>query len=332
MGLIADGWITNPLLPGGWFAKPVCKTGNGNNSLRFLTDKNEWFIGIRKAIKLINNSEEYTGLNLDNLHTFFGEYSSFNRGTDENWMDGDEYLPEGWRYKICHDTNGDYARVLSPNGESFSSKSKALAYMVKNGHDEASIKKMISALVYDGWVESSFLPRDWRYRKCKSGRNEYNFLSPEGEMFPSRKTLVAYMRSNDKYSEEDISNIDALKGEIRAKWINAKHDWIDDDETVPPGWKIRYFEGVKANKKPRKRCYILSPSGAIFQSRAKALQFMIQNSHPEDQISCMRSQLERESWGCHPMLPENWRIKRKYKLFFTSEGLILSLKNALSHM
>jgi len=335
-GLQVDGWITHPFLPDGWFAKPVGKTALGSNSLRFLTDKNEWFIGIRKAVKLLNNSEEYTSLDLDNLHAFFGMYSSFKREADETWMDGEEYLPEGWRYKISHGSNGDYARLLSPNGDLFSSKSKALAYMVKNKYDEAAIKKMISALVYDGWVESSFLPPEWRYRKCKSGRNEYNFLSPEGEMFPSRKTLVAFMRSNDKYSEEDINSLDALKVEIRAKWVQSQHDWIEDDKTIPTGWKIRYFESARKNKVSRKRCYILSPSGALFQTRLKSLQFMIQNCHPEDQISYMRSQLEREGWCCHPMLPENWRIKKKLNgkgfLFFTVEGLILSLKGALSHI
>ena len=123
-------------------------------------------------------------------------------------------------------------------------------------YDKDAIKKMISALVYDGWVESSFLPPDWRYRKCKVGRNEYNFLSPEGEMFPSRKTLVTFMRESDKYTVEDISNMDALKGEIRAKWVNDKHEWIEDDETVPPNWKIRYFDVVKANKEPKK--YVVS--------------------------------------------------------------------------
>jgi len=335
-GLVADGWIFHPLLPEGWFAKPVSKSASGNNSLRFLTDKNEWFIGIKKAVRLLNSSEEYTSLHLENLHSFFGEYANFKRETDESWLDGEEYLPDGWRYKIVHGPNGDYARVLSPNGESFPSKSKALAYMVKNNYDEVAIKKMISALAYDGWVESSFLPAEWRYRKCKTGRNEYNFLSPEGEMFPSRKAVVAFMQSSDKYSEDDINNLDALREEIRAKWAHNKHDWIENDETIPQGWKIRYFDGVKANKKPRKRCYILSPSGATFQSRLKALQFMIQNCHPEDQVAFMRSQLEKEGWASHPILPENWRIKRKLNekghLFFSSEGLILNLKSALSHM
>jgi len=336
VGLEADGWIEHPLLPDGWYAKPVGKTVIGSNSLRFLTDKNEWFIGIRKAVKLLNNSEEYTGLDLENLHAFFGMYSSFKRENDQTWMDGEEYLPEGWRYKVCHGPKGDYARLLSPNGDLFSSKSKALAFMVKNNFEEAAIKKMTSALVYDGWIESSFLPPEWRYRKSKTGRNEYNFLSPEGDLFMSRRTLVAFMQSCDKYSEDDINNLDALTVEIRAKWVHDKHDWIDNDETIPPGWKIRYFEGVKSNKKPRKRCYILAPSGAIFQSRVKALQFMIQNSHQEDDISFMLSQLERESWCCHPMLPQKWRIKKKLNekghLFFTSEGLILTLKGALSHI
>ena len=111
--------------------------------LRFLTDKNEWFVGIKKAVRLLNNSEEYTGLHLENLHSFFGEYSSFKRETDESWLEGDEYLPEGWRYKVVNGSNGDYARVLSPKGESFSSKSKALAYMVKNNYEEADVKKMM---------------------------------------------------------------------------------------------------------------------------------------------------------------------------------------------
>ena len=335
-GLLADGWITHPFLPDGWYAKPVCNPVQGsNNRLRFLTDKNEWFVGIKKAVKLLNNSQEYTGLDLENLHAFYGMFSSFKRESDETWMAGDEYLPEGWRYKIIHGPNGDYARVLSPNGDFFSSKSKALAHMVQNKYDEEAIRKMKAALVYDGWVESSFLPPEWRYRKCKTGRNEYNFLSPEGEMFPSRKTLVDFLSSSDKYSIEDINNLDALRGEIRAKWVQDNHNWIEDDPTVPQGWKIRYFESMR-KKKLRKRCYILSPSGAVFQTRVKALQFMIQNCHPDDQISYMRTQLEKEGWCSHPMLPENWRIKRKLVgkgyLFFSTEGTITSLKGALEHI
>ena len=336
-GLVADGWITHPLLPEGWHAKPVSKNASGNNSLRFFTDKNEWFVGMKKAVRLMNNSDEYNGMDLDNLHAFFGQYACFKRGIDENWLDGDEFLPKGWRYRVCHGSNGDYARILSPNGETFSSMSKALAFMVQNKFEEATIKTMISALVYDGWVISSFLPPDWRYRKCKSGRNEYNFLSPQGEMYPSRKTLVAHMRSSGMFSDDDINNINALGEEIRAKWVHNKHNWLENDPSVPPGWKIRYFDGVKANKKPRKRCYILSPSGTLFQSRLKALQFMIQNDHPSDQIEFMRLQLEIESWVNHPMLPTNWRIKKMKaggggNLFFTSEGLLLNLKSAIDHI
>ena len=335
-GLQADGWISHPFLPDGWYAKPACKPVQGSsNCLRFLTDKNEWFVGIKKAVKLLNNSEEYTGLDLDNLHAFYGMLSSFKRENDGTWLDGDEILPEGWRYKVAHGPNGDYAKVLSPNGDAFSSKSKALAHMVKNKFDEEDIQKMKAALVYDGWTESSFLPPEWRYRKCKVGRNEYNFLSPEGEMFPSRKTLVEFLSSSEKYSIEDINNLDALKEEIRAKWVQDNHNWIEDDPTVPQGWKIRYFESMR-KKKLRKRCYILSPSGTVFQTRVKALQFMIQKCHPDDQIAYMRTQLEKEGWCSHPMLPENWRIKRKLigkgYLFFSAEGTITSLKGALEHI
>jgi len=335
-GMVADGWITHPLLPFGWYAKPVSQSSSGNTSLRFLTDKNEWFVGIKKAVKLMNNSDQYTDVDVENLHSFYGQYSCIKRESDSSWVNGEDYLPEGWRYKVIHGTNGDYARVLSPNGEAFSSKSKALQFMVKNNFSESDIQKMSAALVYDGWNESSFLPPEWRYKKCKSGRNEYNFLSPNGDMYASKKTLTAFFRSNEEYSEEDVKNLESLQEEIRVKWIQDKHNWLENEGSVPPGWKIRFFTGVKANKKPRVRCYILSPEGTLFQSRLKALQFMIQKNHPADQIYCMRSNLEKEGWCSHPMLPENWRIKRKITgkgfLFFTSEGFIFSLKKAISYI
>jgi len=72
-GMVCDGWISHHLLPYGWMAK------SSNKAFRFLTDKNEWFMGIRNAIKLMNNSEEYTAVDVENFHTFIGDYTSSKR-------------------------------------------------------------------------------------------------------------------------------------------------------------------------------------------------------------------------------------------------------------
>ena len=91
---------------------------------------------------------------------------------------------------------------------------------------------------------------------------------------------------------------------------------------------------------PLNRCYILSPSGARFQSRARAVQYMVESGQPEQHISYMLQQLSVEGWRHHPSLPHNWRIRSKRKenlkgqgsYLLTSEGLILTVKRALEHM
>jgi hypothetical protein len=67
--------------------------------------------------------------------------------------------------------------VLSPGGEAFANKGRAIGHMVKAGYPAVQVERMRAALALDGWAESELLPPDWRYRKSKSDRNEYNFLT-----------------------------------------------------------------------------------------------------------------------------------------------------------
>ena len=340
-GLAADGWIQHFLLPADWFAKPV-QPVNKNNGIKFLTESNEWLCGLSKVVKYMKNSKDHTEVELENLETFASMFSEVGKRhsnlASEKWQMGEDFLPVGWRYRTVTGNMGDYHQVMSPDGQQFKSKVKALSFMIQNKFDSADVAKMRSGLVYDGWLESeNYLPKDWRYRKCKSDRNEYNFLSPLGVMFASRKNVIAHMRE-ERYTEMDITNIEALCEELRSKWTNEQHDWNESDPSVPQGWKTRYFDGVKANLEPRERMYIMSPSGLIFQSRVKALQFMIQNSHEAHQVTYMREQLAVEDWIVHPELPADWLMKRKSgglpgHQLFTDGGIILDgLKSALSHM
>ena len=258
-------------------------------------------------------------------------------GDSKQWLDGSDFLPAGWCYKTVHGATGDHCKVMTADGLVFTSKVKALSYMIDNQFSEEDLSKMRASLLYDGWAESNLLPSQWRYRKCKAERNEYNFISPSGEIFTSRRSLIDFFRSSEEFDDEDVQNALVFIEEIKAVWVNNLQDYQEDDETVPPGWKIKYFLGLKANRETRRRQYILSPSGARFQTRSKALQFMIQSDHSAEHISHMLSQLELEGWRAHPHLPHNWRIKKNYlasqgSFVFTSEGLILTVKKAVEHM
>ena len=327
-GLSVDGWMSHPLLPSGWLAKPVCSTGT---VFKFLTGQNQLLVGKKKVLKHLEGNEDYDNLTSENVEKFLSLYLNMRRVTShgDEWLK-DESLPQGWRYKKQGGTGADLARILSPSGEIFPSRQKALLHMIQNKFSEPEVRKMRSSLMFDGWLESELLPQDWSYRKCKTGRNEYNFLSPQGEIFRSQRSLVDYYRSH--YTEQDVRNIDVLFEEIKSKWVNTKHAWKVDDPSVPPGWKIRYFVMTKAGKEHR-RFSLMTPGGLVFQSRVKAVQHFVQNKSgegQEGQVGPLLDCLSHEGWETNSSLPENWRVKGS--LFFTSEGLVLSLKSAVSHM
>ena len=76
---------------------------------------------------------------------------------------------------------------------------------------------MRASLSNEGWKESPLLPPLWRFRKCKTGRNEYSFLTEEGLIFLSRVTLVAHMREKGFglcFAEEQLENVNKLRKEM----------------------------------------------------------------------------------------------------------------------
>ena len=256
----------------------------------------------------------------------------------KDWQDGAGFLPPGWLYKTVHGHTADYNKLLAPGGMVFNNKVKALNFMIENSYPEDEVNKMRESFVYDGWSESTLLPESWKFRKCKSDRNEYQFMAPTGEIFNSRRGLLEHFKASPDITDEEVDNAQMLFDEIKATWVSNLQDYVEGDRTVPPGWRIKYFSGVKANREARSRCYILSPSGVRFQSRAKAVQYMVDNQYSSEHISYMLHQLTIEGWRHHPSLPHNWRIKKKEYIkaqgsyLLTSEGLILTVKRAVEHI
>lgn len=256
----------------------------------------------------------------------------------KEWQDGSAFLPAGWLHKTVHGHTADWSKLLAPGGTVFNSKVKALNYMMENNYPEDDISRLRESFSSDGWSESDLLPSSWKFRKCKADRNEYQFIAPSGDIFNSRRGLIEHLRSDPGMTETDVANAQQLFDEIKATWVNNLQDYVEGDKSVPPGWRIKYFSGVKANGKERERNYILAPSGTRFQSRARAIQYMVENSYPTEHINYMLSQLVTEGWVHNPKLPVNWRIKKKTyqkaagSYLLTSEGLILTVKKAQEHI
>ena len=47
-------------------------------------------------------------------------------------------------------------------------------------------------------------------------------------------------------TEADVTKAQQLFEEIKATWVNNLQDYVEDDKSVPPGWRIKFFAGVKA--------------------------------------------------------------------------------------
>ena len=188
-------------------------------------------MGIKKARAVLDSGHQYTSQDQENMEQFFLQHASSKRVKNEAWLEGEDFLPEGWKYKINTGPNGDYSKLLSPQGEAFN-KAGALSHMILFGYPQDQVDKMHASLVYDGWEESSLLPKDWMYRKCKSGRNEYNFLTHMGELFPSKVTLVSYMTKEGIYTDQDIQNVGILRKELKAKWISGYCYCITDENEI----------------------------------------------------------------------------------------------------
>ena len=123
---------------------------------------------------------------------------------------------------------------------------------------------------------------------------------------------------------------------MKTKWVSSHEDWQADDPTVPRNWKVRYFEGRSRLGEAKIKCYLLSPDGEVFQSRVKALQFLL-TQEPKDivQVGEMVGVLGAENWVPHPLLPPDWRVRPGGPgplSFLTPAGLVMGCSRALAHV
>ena len=127
-----------------------------------------------------------------------------------------------------------------------------------------------------------------------------------------------------------------LKLVIICSWLQSKDDWVSGDPSLPAGWRLRHVEGIRLGR-TRTKCYILSPEGVTFQTRAKALRHLLsQEQVVKEEVERMREVLETEGWTKHPMLPNSeWRVRQHAKKplqLLSPAAQVMGLSAALAHL
>ena len=160
---------------------------------------------------------------------------------------------------------------LAPDGSSFSCRRfvivfnryplyfivfirSGLQHMIKEGFPASEIEDMREKLVHEGWESNPALPKDFLIRKSEGTTNgiydvDYWFLSVEGHLFRSTKSVCDFMKESGTYSEEDVAKISKELESERTKIRQQKYDWVEGNPTVPSGWKVRVVEGKKHTTK-----------------------------------------------------------------------------------
>merc|ERR1719369_136485 len=151
---------------------------------------------------------------------------------------------------------------------------------MNSGAEKEEIEEMRILMKHDGWKENEYLPQKWFYIEKQEGEKGIIIVSKEGKLFHFYKGAVLFMRSNSDYTDEDIKKIylcpegdERLAKQRECKTGNGQGeekkfsvsdiDWLDNDETVPKGWKIKNaLEGKQA---------FLSPEGQVMSSRRSVL-------------------------------------------------------------
>ena len=301
-----EGWEDYNMLPQGW---KILKLENELDMV-FLTESGEVLDNLEAAMEEVENNKNYSETEVANIRSL---YETQNKTIKQNstkyeWTDSDTTVPKGWKTRTVE---GKLKRkfFLAPDGNIFACRRSCLQHLIKENAPEKEIEEMREKLSHEGWSSVDFLPEKWLIRKSEGSTNgiydvDFWILNLQGVVFRSTKAATEFMSASEDYTQEDIDKITNKLESERKKARQLKYDWLDGDETVPVGWKVRFVEG-----KTRKT-FFLSEDGCQFACRRSALQHMINENYPAASIEDMREKLKFEGWEDDIHLPEGWKVRK----------------------
>ena len=184
-------------------------------------------------------------------------------------------------------------------------------------------------LHFEGWSMDQGMPKDWLYKKRKSG-NQYNgcqYINESGHYFKNKEAALKLLVEKNLVEEQRIiENFIPESVQSDNKLNNLKDlSYTKSDPTVPSGWCTK-----KCSMGKQVLVRVMSPEGIIFNGRRMALKFMIENQYPLDQIEEMRGTLKHDNWVSDSALPDKWLCKKKKSggyCFINQNGILLENKS-----
>ena len=293
-------WITDSTLPFGWSYK-------GQGRFLFIKAPNgKHYQSRRLAFADMLNSGKYSAKDIIFMR---------NALVHEGWKN-DERIPKGWMLKK---RKKGYI-FLGQGGEFFKSTMKAIKFVGKyrkyfTDEDLHKIKSFSSHFYsqksgqsvklkenmnnLDSWIfNGDGIPAGWGMKYVTFGKNTLlKLLSPEGQVFQGRRTVLKHM-IDKKYSEEEIE-------EMRS---SLKYDGWLSSPRLPEKWFYR--------KSKTHSMSFVSESGQYYRSREsvragkdlgmddilKIQSFNAQDIHDEKDYDTFSLD--------DPSVPKGWRIKR----------------------
>ena len=287
-----EGWEYNKYLPKGWMIRTITQ---GTSKNMILSSEGKSFHSYVMAVEYMKSNEKYTSKDIELIQEVINEKLMERTENNEDWFE-DRNLPQGWKIRITGATRKQF--FLAPDGLQFPSRRAALQHMIQENYGDKEVDQMKTCLIlFEGYEANEFLPKGWLVTSSRGAKHK--IITDDGKTFPSYVSAAEFMKSNKKYTEEDIRLMQKVMDDMGKKRNENNECWVED-KSLPAGWKIRVADG-KIGKQ-----FYLSPSGVQFPCRRAALQHMIQEKYAAQQIQEMRSSLLLDGWEFNTNLPTNW--------------------------
>ena len=301
-----EGWERSKLLPAGWLFK-VKSEGYGPNNkwysiIHYLAAEGVTFESMKSVLDFIQTSGNYSEQDVENGKAFLAEQKAPEKKYE--WKEGDETVPGGWKTRVSEgDSKMEW--ILSPEGRMYRTRYTAVLDMIKRGQKHRLVEEMKEKMVaVEGWESSDLLPSSWLFKVIWEGFTQdqkwsqtIRFLSREGEVLESMKSVLELLEGRAEYSEEDRDSCrEFLKLQ---KAPEKKYQWSGGGDSLPQGWRRRVGEGevrpccelildfnfIIFGSFQAKWEWVLSPEGRMYRSRFVALQDMVSRQRPLEVVS-----------------------------------------------
>ena len=320
--LLTHGWKTSEHLPPSWIYKEAISV---KSPFMLLSSEGDAFQSFIKTRELLHSSEKYGPVFSDMFDVFCEEYKKDKNirfwptqtkieDANKTIAKDNTTLPKGWRHGGSH--TRDY--IVSPNGQEFNSRLKALQSLIKIKSKPEDIEEMRRLTEHENFQESPFLPKDWIVKTWTDeekgqDHSRVKFLSSEGDIIVSYKAAGAYMMKSSLYTDGDVKQVTELMSENSKQKRLYNHTEIQNK---------KMSTSLKLSNSRNKEFYIAS-DGTQFVTKRLALKFLLEKGFPQNEIENVRDSMERDGWKRDTLLPENWMyrsLNHRALVFITNEG------------